>query len=79
MTLFKNKRKNKECHAILYSIDTKIKEAREKKETHIYCALKAEEVDLVRSYCLSHYRALVEVDHKTENTIVYKIYGYSLD
>lgn len=79
MTLFKNKRKNKERHAILYSIDTKIQEARKKKETYIYYALKAEEVDLVRSYCLSHYQALVEVDHKTENTIIYKIYGYSLD
>ena len=76
MTLFKNKGKNKNRPAVLYSIDQKINEAREKHETHFYYAL---EVDLVRSYCLSHYRALVNIDHKTDNIIVYKIYGYSLD
>lgn len=79
MTLFKNKGKNKNRPAVLYSIDQKINEAREKHETHFYYALEDKEVDLVRSYCLSHYRALVNIDHKTDNIIVYKIYGYSLD
>lgn len=79
MTLFKNKEKNKNRSAVLYSIDQKINEAREKHETHFYYALEDKEVDLVRSYCLSHYRALVNIDHKTDNIIIYKIYGYSLD
>lgn len=79
MSLFKCVRKNKNQPAVLYSIDLKIKEAREKNERSFYYALKNEEVDIVRTYCMSQYRALVEVDHKTNNTIVYKIYGYSID
>ena len=70
MSLFKCVRKNRSQPAVFYSIDLKIKEAREKKERCFYYALKSEEVDIVRAYCLSQYRALVEVDHKTDNTII---------
>lgn len=79
MSLFKCVRKNKNQPAVLYSIDLKIKEAREKHERHFYYPLDDKEVDMVRAYCMSQYRALVEVDHKTNDTIVYKIYGYSID
>lgn len=75
MTLFKKKNKNRP--AVLYTIDMKFKEARENHQNCFYYALTNNEVDLVRAYCLTRYHAVVEVDHKNDNIIVYKFYGYT--
>ena len=64
---------------VFFLIDSRIKEAREKHEKRFYYPLNERDVEAVRTYCLSRYGALVEIDHKTDNTIIYKIYGYSLD
>ena len=77
MSLFKNK-KNDNKSALISLIDEKFSEARGKHEKRFYYPLDEKDVDMVRAYCLSRYGALVEVDHKTNNTIIYKFYGYSL-
>ena len=53
MTLFKNKKREKP--ALLYILEEKLREAREKKETSFYYPLWDHEVLLATSWAVSHH------------------------
>lgn len=72
MTLFKNKKHEKP--ALLYVLEEKLREAREKKENCFYYPLWDHEVLLATSWAVSHHM-MVEKDHQTDNNIFYKFWG----
>lgn len=74
MTLFKKK---KETPALIYVLNQKLKEAREKEETSFYYPLWEHEVKLARSWGIQN-RLLIEPDHQTNGNIIYKFYGYKV-
>lgn len=75
MTLF-NKKKN-DVPAVLYTLNKRLKTAREKQETKFYYPLWEHEVDIVRAWALRN-RLIVEPDHITDGDIYYKFYGYRI-
>lgn len=78
MSLFKNKKKHGES-TLIYLLTERLNEAREKHEKCFYYPLSEKDVNYVKDYFMSHYQTVVEPDHKTNNIIVYKFYGYSID
>lgn len=77
MTLFKNRLK-KNTPAVIYSMELKMQEAKEKKELAFYYPLTDEEFKIATAHFLSKHHCLVVLDHMTDNVKIYKIYGYSL-
>lgn len=72
MSLF---RKKKEIPAVIYSLNECLKNAREKQEASFYYPLWEHEVDIARAWALQKHM-MVEPDHKTDNNIFYKFWGY---
>lgn len=73
MTLFKKKNNKPPIFSI---IDYKVKEARENGRTYFIYPLKEEDVEKVKEYFARCYHGIAEADHKTDNIIFYKFYGY---
>lgn len=76
MMPWKNKKKN--LYPILHLIEDKFSKAQAKNEPYFYYPLTEKEYPIVKEYFESHYGMIIEPDHKTDNIIIYKFYGYRL-
>ena len=72
MSLFKKKQ---EIPAVIYSLENRLQEAKDKKEFYFYYPLWDYELDTVRGWAMRKH-IMVEVDHKTDKNIFYKFWGY---
>lgn len=75
MTSFK-KNKNKEVPIVLPILENKLKDAIKIHQPCFYYPLLISEVNYVKKYFADKYHTIVEIDHQTEGTNVYKFYGY---
>ena len=74
MSLFKKK---KETPAIIYSLEARLQEAKDKKELSFYYPLWEHEVEVVKGWALRKH-VMVEIDHISDKNIFYKFWGYKL-
>lgn len=74
MTLFKNK---KQKTALNYSLDKALETARLRGENHFYFTILDGEYDRVKAWTVTH-RLMLELSHKQDNDLVYKISGVAL-
>lgn len=77
MTLFKKKAKHN-LPALFFSLDRELEIARARKETHFYYPLKDHEVNQAMTWGIRH-RVGIQLDHKTDNELYYKFFGYSME
>lgn len=74
MTLFKNK---KQKSALNYSLDKALETARLHGENYFYFTVLDGEYDKVKAWTVTH-RLMIELSHKQNNNLVYKISGVTL-
>lgn len=71
MTLFKNK---KQKSALNYSLDKALETAQLRGENCFYFTVLDGEYDKVKAWTITH-RLILELSHKQDNDLVYKISG----